>query len=847
MTDTSKIKPPGQAERIYCRQDTYDWLLPSPTNLALVEILTRLAGSGQIRCDLVWPGVPEHPAILHALANLDLCAAGNFKGFRTLVYPVLPQGLSDLQRFRIDRQVLHARGQALWEKGTHLSEVVLLMFDPSTVRDDLGKPRFHPTLRNLFPVFQVVSDDAIWPETDLGFMHETIQAVARNRRASVKKRAAKQCRWSDSPMAVLAIGGRLARQQREQRINEAFGPSVRAPDLIILDGRYKVLQALEIPVDHLLHVVNILARLLTGRRPLPGLWVLFDQPDDSLAFRVAVRRRLKALSDDTDLERRWLHQLLDDFAVRLQPGGWLSPNVDPPWPCAPVEWPSPYKIDRETAKLARAVTALIHHSDCTPPLEDALWPIYLWLTRVSNLTIPLKTMQDWLVDNPEKDFARRRWDLLEVLSPLQRLIDGGLAGTLHSELAGLIKAMKQIFSTWLAQGQPMSHAFTQAIDRITLQQDGPVHVVVQTVQEQDLLREKYADCGVSFHRTAEMHLMDIDQSGQPLLLTALDRHLLTRLLLNAYSPKLEWLLTPRTLCWMQRYLAGLCEGTGLGPIAPRIQELRKVVEASLAQPGMELFTLPPPANRQDMVEPSSTEGTGSPSRNTMMVRLDDGSTCKLWSTQTVYRIRGPGTTFNLEPVCGEDLQKGDVVFLPDSSLDKPLEQALSEEALQRMMVSHKYTTHVQAYHAVLRECYARHPAPADRRIETIARQMEATLGAVVSLVNLRNWLKPVLHPELIQGRAYAPEHYFEFECFALAVGLHELLVPNFWSNIIRYRGERRATGRKRHAVLLQCLLHPESAAAYCGSDAQALSALRDSARRHLYTITAIISKEAACA
>ena len=845
MTDTSKIKPPGQAERIYCRQDTYDWLLPSPTSLALLEILTRLAGSGQIRSDLVWPGVPEHPAILHALANLDLWAAENLKGVRTLVYPVLDQGLFDLRRFRIDRQVLHTRGQTLWEKGTRLSEVILYMFDPSTVLDDPSKPRFHPTLRNLFPVFQVVSDDTTWPETDPGFMQETIQAVARNRKASVRERAAKQCRWSDAPMAVLAIGGRLPRQQREQRINEAFGPSVRAPDLIILDGRHKVLHALEIPVGHLLRVVSFLASLLTGRRPLPGLWVLFDQPDDSLTFRVAVRQRLKALSDDADLERRWLHQLLDDFAVRLQPGGWLSPNVAPPWPCTPVDWPSPYKIDRETAKLARMVTALIHNSDCTPPLEEALWPIYLWLTRVSNLTIPLNTMQDWLVDNPEKEFARRRWDLLEVLSPLQRLIDGGIAGSLHSELAGLIKAMKQIYSTWLAQGQPMSHALTQALNRITLQQDGPVHVVVQTLQEQDLLREKYAGCGVSFHRTAEMHLMDIDQSGQPLLLTTLDRHLLARLLLNAYPPKLEWLLIPQTLCWMQRYLAGLCEGTGLGPIAPRIQELRKVVEASLAQPGMELFTLPPPANRQDMVEPPPAECTASSSRNTLVVRLDDGSIRRLWSTQTVYRIRGAETTFNLEPVCGEELQKGDVVFLPDSSLDKPLAQALSEEALQRMMVSHKYAAHVQAYHAMLRESYARNPAPADRRIEAIARQMESKLGAAVSLVNLRNWLKPVLHPELIQGRAWAPERYSEFECFASAVGLHELLVHSFWGNIIHYRGERRAKGRERQAVLLQCLLHPESAAAYCGSDAQALSALRDTARRQLFTITAICSKEAA--
>ncbi|WKE65784.1 hypothetical protein PVT67_00575 [Gallaecimonas kandeliae] len=846
MTDTSKQNNIQQLDLQFCTAVEHHWLVPAQATEVLCLAIDSLAGSSQAKSDLVWPGLTEHPALLHAMANLRRRGHGDFQGFRTLIYPVMDRGLSDLHRYCVDRDRLKNQGQYLCSQGMFTSAVTQFLFDPASVEDRPDVPRFHPPMRDLIPVFQILDNEMEWPGTDPRVMRDTIRSVARSRRKAIRQNIQAYNAWAKAPSAVIGLGGRLDRKHRIRRLIEAFGAKVMSPDLVILDGRRKVLNGLNICPEQLIHFVQSLAESFPKHAKPPGLWVFFDQPDDWLDFRIRVRQRLALLDDLSDLEVRWLRELLSDAAMHIHTGNWLNTTISETPPSTPIGWPQPYAVDNETTRLASKIIGLIQHPDCGGSLEPSLWRAYLWITGVSNLTIPLRSVENWLVEHPDQRRIHRQWDALEAKKGLIEVLQKGQAGPLHDELHYLVTSMDTLHKHWIAHGQPMVYAFKSSLDRITLQQDRNVHVVVKTFLEKELLAHDYANCGVHFHRSSELKILGSEIFHEPVLFTDMNKPWLDHLLFKTDSTPFEWLLTPRTLRWMKRYLDGLLEAPGLGPLEVRVTGLRDVVKAVLEQPGMDLFMHRPSPEIFDLLEDTlpAYSSPGSFSDGTIRVTLDDGSTRSLWGNQTVYRSKGLVSSLNLEPVVARRLEVGDVILWPDEVLEMAMNQVLSEDALARMMVAKTFVDCLKAYHDNLRTAYARHPAKPELRPEIIRQAMSEALRTDIELSNIKDWLSPILQPDNLHGRSHAPQRYDIFQEFARAVGLPELFVPTYWKGIVRYRGARRVKGRERHAVLLQCLLHPESAAAYCGSEAQALSDLHHVALSQLFTLNAIHTKEA---
>lgn len=831
--------------RYYASAPPHAEIYLQPWARDLVNVVLEACDSGGTHLCLIWPATLEHPALLHALANLQRNSASDLRGLRTWLFPGSHATRLALQTARVDREALAALDRAGWstragETSFHAAtrsvsfEAILTALNNTEIWNNQTAD---PPLGALIPCFVYAADSTGWTASSRNQLEVALTQVHRrvNRNDARQKIALEWGVPVKAPGALMVMHNTATKKTWAQALASKVLLADGPPDWLLLDA---TMAASNSNSDAVHRIPEFLHACRKARASI-GAVVVTDDPKTFLVMRA----RLLALRLDLH-EHVWAaeaeHAVL---APDPKPDGW-SPEQRSNSNCRVSI------VDREAAVVASKFYALANEvGGDEHPGHHLLAEACLFVLRLSNLPAGITDLIAELAERAADEFSASQYSWARVATSLQSAIESGVLSAKRPQVERALERAGKLVAAW-KESTPMAEKLLADVQAHVVGGKKSLVVVLPNrsyiTLARRFLHRRLGDVWATIEHRVDWHtlssfsyLLQTEKKGHHYTVVGLNHRVLRLLLTHPGLPHgTNVLLSYKQADAALKTLKGMKEIAAFKPYRGRIGLLAQELDLRLRElPPQPIhgkvgeFTMSFDLND---VRPVTTGGEQS------YYRFDLDGGAHMYASGWVYRYDiEEGPSFRRVPA--HAIAAGDFVFDMNDVLRTKIEETLQLSSSGSSITAYPERTLLKLYHDdVQARCALFFPD---------ANNRAALARAIWNKMVAGNEQARDCGPERIQywlnlgdqhdQRPHAPKDAKHFLMFCDALDIRHEQAEQHWNFIRNARRLNQNLGRELSARYAEILFQPESAITYRKVPPAVIGALQQEAVLSVHQVTRV--------
>lgn len=825
-----------------------------PMELAVDHYLNTIFNR-KIIIQLIWPGRPNNPLLIHALAALRLRGKPRASGLRGLFYPSRISTSYSLNNYHIEsRQLLQGARKAANRGDRSPWTIVLIrlrdLFEKADI-SEAGSGCRHPTLGDIVLSFRPVPGlEDVWPNVcDRMFRelrHDT-GFIKYNR--NIKKNLSEMGAPEKAKYAVF----HLPHSTDLVAIKSLLSAKVlvaNQPQMLLIDATRQSAAACAINIRTYIPKVIKAACEVFGPR-FPGFYVVTDNP-------------VMASNLQKDLQKqvlKWKNADGKKTGIKVQ-----KSTID--WPYKDNGFGKPFSLSLHRTlkrhkirvegisigRLHKRIYNLCRHLR-NHTLNDALRKLQetnRFLRRASTLPCSKFELNEWLLNSDLSDEAMESYGRSFIWKThavaLQRIFTETEAAVVLPKVRALMNEIERLLEA-LETGTPMAKAICEEVQWALESTNGQIVIVFpkwyhamlaeRFMQAKGLVEDVGTDRVSYLYGKISDALLEDQNIGAIILACNPDEHL-ELFLSRDFTDRLETVLIfdVEGAKKGSRLIEMVLNETHLAAYHHRAEaikrELDKIPHDLLKFPVIgdlnRAFKLSDSTYREK--EPIRKKG------DQVVLRFTDRGpfVCGL---ESKFRVYDP-ESWNVPKFIiknAKDLSAGDQVFLMPDDLRSEIEMLLRSGGTQSVQ-----NDLLDEYHKEIERLAAGIPgnkASVARLVFDRMCTIDPTMAARENVNNVLRWLnvEKLKDIPVEKRKPQAPRQYRHFRVFAKAIGIEDIMASTYWhSSICIIRKDRIEEGREAGEFFTSLLFDETIAKMRSGITKAQIEALHSQAIDNLYQI-----------